>query len=95
LLPRLQSIDDLYALVLIAPTIAKHDYEPYRKVNRPLLVVAAEDDFATDADTVRRWFDELAAPKQLVATRRDNHFFRGHEAWLVETVHEFLDARWR
>ena len=95
LLPRVPSIDTLDALVLIAPTIAKHDFEPYVLVERPLLVIAPEDDFATDLSVVRDWYDRLAAPKQLVTTRLDNHFFRGHEAWLAETVHAFLDARWK
>jgi hypothetical protein len=30
-----------------------------------------------------------------VRTRRDNHFFRGHEPWLAETVFAFLSDRWR
>ena len=62
LLPRLQCVEELDALVLIAPTVAKHDYEPFRTVTRPLLVIAPEDDFATDAEELRRWFDRLAAP---------------------------------
>jgi alpha/beta superfamily hydrolase len=95
LLPRLRTLADLDALVLIAPTLAKHDYDPYRAVATPLLVIAPEDDFATDAGTVRAWFDGLAAPRQLVTTRRDNHFFRGHEDWLAQMVAAYLDARWR
>ena len=34
----------------------------------------------------RHWFGTLAMPRQLVRQRCDNHFFRGHEDWLVETV---------
>ena len=94
LLPRLRRVEELDALVLIAPTVAKHDYESFRTVTRPMLVIAPEDDFATDAGELRRWFDQLSAPRQLVPTRLDNHFFRGHERWLVETVLEFLGPRW-
>lgn len=84
---------DLAALVLIAPTVAKHNYDSFRAVARPLLVIASEDDFATDAQRVEDWFGTLAMPRQLVRRRCDNHFFRGHEDWLVETVLQFLDGR--
>jgi alpha/beta superfamily hydrolase len=95
LLPHVHSIDKLDSLVLIAPTVAKHDYESYKTVTRPLLVIAPEDDFATDSATVHQWFDQISAPKQIVTTCRDNHFFRGHESWLVQTIHTFLTARRR
>ena len=44
---------------------------------------------------LRRWFDSIPGPKQLIRPRLDSHFFRGHEAWLVETVSAFLDGQWR
>jgi alpha/beta superfamily hydrolase len=94
LLPRLGCLDALDALVLVAPTLSKHDYGPFRAVTRPLLVIAPEDDFATEVAAVRRWFEALHAPRQLVTTRLDDHFFRGHEGWLVQTVFAFLSARW-
>jgi alpha/beta superfamily hydrolase len=95
LLPRIESVESLAALVLIAPTVAKHDHAPFQAVRRPMLVIAPEDDFATETSVVRQWFDSLNAPRQLLTTRLDNHFFRGHEAWLVETIFTFLQARWR
>ena len=36
-------------LVLIAPTVAKHDYDSFSSVASPLLVVSSDDDFATGA----------------------------------------------
>jgi uncharacterized protein len=95
LLPHVNSIDTLNCLALIAPTVAKHDYDSYKSMTLPLLVIAPEDDFATDSATMRQWFDQISAPKQIVTTIRDNHFFRGHETWLVQTVLTFLDAQWR
>lgn len=90
LLPCIQPQEDLAALVLIAPTVAKHDYNHFRSVHRPMLVVASEDDFATDANRLEHWFDMLPMPRQLVREPRDNHFFRGDEEWLLETVFRFL-----
>ncbi len=81
------------ALVLVAPTVGTHDYEAFVGLARPLLVVASEGDFATDAGRLRAWFDRLTAPRLLVQERRDNHFFRAHEPWLVETVVSFLRSR--
>jgi alpha/beta superfamily hydrolase len=80
------------SLVLIAPTVGRHDYSAYAEVSRPLLVIASEDDFASDALELQRWFDGLAGPRRLIQGRLDNHFFRGHEAWLVDTVLAFLEG---
>jgi alpha/beta superfamily hydrolase len=94
LLPYVRPRGDLAALALVAPTLEKHDYDSFFSVTTPLLVVASEDDFATDAERLRAWFGALSMPRQLVRQRRDNHFFRGHEEWLAETVFRFLDGRW-
>ena len=83
------------ALILLAPTIAKHDYDAFRAVTNPKLVIASEDDFASDAGQLQSWFDALTPPKHLIHKRFDNHFFRGHEAWLADTVFEFLRDQWR
>jgi hypothetical protein len=39
---------------------------------------------------LREWFDRLPPQKELVQAPLDNHFFRGHEPWLVDTVFAFL-----
>jgi alpha/beta superfamily hydrolase len=95
LLPRVQLNVGSPALILLAPTIAKHDYDSYPAVPNPKLIVASEDDFASDAVRLQDWFDKLSAPKRLIQKRFDNHFFRGHEAWLAETVFDFLRDQWR
>ena len=94
LLPHLQLDVGSPALILLAPTIAKHEYDSYRAVKNPKLVIASEDDFASDAARLQSWFDELTPPKRLIQKRFDNHFFRGHEARLAETVFEFLRGQW-
>jgi hypothetical protein len=60
-----------------------------------MLVIASEDDFATDAGQLCDFVRGLAAPARLIRQRLDNHFFRGHEAWLAQTVFDFLDEQWR
>ena len=95
LLPHVRLPGARSAFILIAPTLGKHDYDSYRSVDAPALVIASEDDFAVDAGEVQRWFSRLAMPKRLLRQRLDNHFFRGHESWLVETVVGFLRSQWR
>jgi alpha/beta superfamily hydrolase len=90
LLPRVTVPGPLLARVLVAPTIGKHDYTPYAPLKTPTLVVASEDDFAAPLDGVRAWFSTLQAPARLVHKPLDNHFFRGHEPWLVQAVADFL-----
>jgi alpha/beta superfamily hydrolase len=90
LLPYVTAGEGPLARVLIAPTVARHDYTPYRALPEPMLVVASQEDFAAPADSLRRWFGTLAGPRRLVHLALDNHFFRGHESWLVQTVADFL-----
>jgi alpha/beta superfamily hydrolase len=78
------------AYVLIAPTIAKHDYAAFIGRNAPTQVITSEDDFASDTSRLRAWFDGLTGPRSLILRRFDNHFFRGHENWLADSVCEFL-----
>ena len=92
LLPQVRPKQDLNGIVLIAPTVAKHDYDTFHSVTSPLLVVASEDDFATDGARLDDWFNKLRMPGRLVRKHCDNHFFRGHEDWLTETVFQFLTA---
>ncbi len=95
LLPRVRPEEKPRALVLIAPTVTKHDFNSYHSVSSPLLVFASEDDFATDVQSLEKWFNTLAMPRQLIRRQCDNHFFRGHENWLLENISRFLDERER
>jgi alpha/beta superfamily hydrolase len=78
-------------LVLVAPTLGTHDYKAYSDLPNPILVIVDDGDFTGDAQRLRAWFDRLRSPRRLVTGRRDDHFFRGHEEWLAETVFPFLE----
>jgi alpha/beta superfamily hydrolase len=77
-------------IIAIAPTVGKHDYDGFRDISAPLLVVCSDDDFATDRQALDAWFVGLPMTRQLVREQCDNHFFRGHEEWLVESICRFL-----
>jgi alpha/beta superfamily hydrolase len=95
LLPHALSDETSPALVLIAPTLDKHDYSPYFSVNLPVLGIASEDDFATPAGRIREWFGRLPGPARLLLQKLDNHFFRGNEAWLAGVIGDFLEEQWK
>lgn len=81
--------------VLIAPPLGKHDYEAFVPLHHPILVIVSQDDFTLEGAGLQSWFDRLRAPKRLVQAPLDNHFFRGHERWLVDTVVAFLNHEGR
>jgi alpha/beta superfamily hydrolase len=93
LLPPLCRTEAPAAVVLIAPPLGKHDYTDFATVKSPLLAVVSTDDFTLEPARLRAWFDGLPDPKRLVQAAADNHFFRGHESWLVETVSAYLSEQ--
>lgn len=95
LLPSVCQTESSAALVLIAPALNKHDYTDFIAVKSPLLAIVSDNDFTMESARLRTWFDRLPAPKQLVQASLDNHFFRGHEPWLVETAAAFLQEHLR
>jgi alpha/beta superfamily hydrolase len=90
LLPWVRPPEPPAALVLITPPLNKHDHWEFTTGESPLLVIVSENDFTLEPARFRRWFDRLPAEKRLVQAPLDNHFFRGHEPWLVDTVSAFL-----
>ncbi len=95
LLPPLCRIESSAAVALIAPPLTKHDYSNFATVKSPLLAILSTDDFTLEQAHSHTWFDQLPEPKRLVQAAADNHFFRGHEPWLVETVSAFLSEHLR
>jgi alpha/beta superfamily hydrolase len=83
------------ALITIAPPLSKHDYSDFAAVQCPLLTIVSENDFTLEQHRLHAWFASLPEPKRLVQKTSDNHFFRGHEPWLVETAAAFLEEHLR
>lgn len=86
----LTTTSDVRSVTLVAPTISQHDYSHMNQIGLPKLVIASSDDFAVPADDLRKQFADWSDPKQLILEDVDNHFFRGHEAWLTDQVSTFL-----
>jgi alpha/beta superfamily hydrolase len=95
LLPWAIPTEGRLAVVLIAPTVGRHDLDSFVGLNHPKLVIAPEGDFATDAAELTAWFGRLAEPKELIRPTWDGHFFRQHEQDLTRLVGAFLEDTWR
>jgi uncharacterized protein len=78
------------SLVLIAPTVSKHDFSTLTTCSAPKLVITADNDFAYTCDELRSAFDTFAEPKRLVTLDTAEHFFKAVESTLVAAVAEFL-----
>jgi alpha/beta superfamily hydrolase len=57
-----------------------------------MLVVASDNDFACPIDALREWVKSDKGTTELVVMNKVEHFFRGHESAVVETVHRFLKS---
>ena len=86
--------DTATPLVLVAPTVGRHDYTAFETLPNRKFIIAPIDDFAADARLLREWFERMDSPKLLVQRRLDGHFFRGHEDWLVASVGAYLEDAW-
>ena len=79
------------ALALISPTLTHHDFGPLRAPTAPpLLVVYADDDFATPSDVTRGFLASLPRPPRSHAIPGGEHFFRGSERVVAGLVTDFF-----
>lgn len=78
------------AFVLISPNPGKHDFAALAHSEAPLLVIQSDNDSTCPAEAGAAWFDNLRQPKTRHVWSDGEHFFRGMEATLAESVGEFL-----
>lgn len=82
----------VWALILISPTVCQHDFSGLDSFSGPVLVVHGEDDFATPRPQLESWFKRLREPKQVCFVPGGEHFFRGCEDRVVDACAGFLDG---
>lgn len=73
-------------IVLLSPNPLRHDFSALRESTPPLLVVSSDNDFSCSLSDVKLWFDDLRAPKTFELMNTSEHFFRGQEREVCETV---------
>lgn len=86
----------LDAAICIAPTLDRHDLGSLAQSSIPKLAIAAEADFATRTESLHAELPNWKNTEVKLASDRDGHFFRGHEAWLCQGIalflQEFIDS---
>jgi hypothetical protein len=78
------------AMVLVAPTIARHDYVCAALPVIPALVVFGPGDFVTSEEELVAWARGLPGPTRLAFVAGGDHFFRGREDEVAATCRAFL-----
>jgi alpha/beta superfamily hydrolase len=76
-------------LVLISPTLTKHDYVSLGRQN-PLLVVHSENDFATPAAALTAWADALPSRPRMHCIIGGEHFFKSREVEVAAVAIQFI-----
>ncbi len=63
------------AIVLVAPTIAHHNYEAFDNTHLPTLIISGEGDFATGDEAMASWVASLAPQTRYEQIAQADHFF--------------------
>lgn len=66
-------------LILISPTIERHDFSPVIESLVPKLIIHGHDDFATPSAATEEWAAMLPAVWRVCGLAEGDHFFRGQE----------------
>ena len=80
------------AMILISPTITRHDFSSLQACGVPKFIVYGENDFATPRGQLNAWYSALSEPKSLQCVDGGDHFFRGQEQTVAGHCLEFLAA---
>lgn len=77
-------------LVMISPTLDRHDFSAAADRAMPKLVVYGDEDFATSRAAVERWVGSLRGPKTVKYVPGGEHFFKGREEVIAGACREFV-----
>ncbi|MCP4249946.1 MAG: hypothetical protein GY778_23130 [bacterium] len=78
------------AVILISPNPKQHAYEQLAGCPAPLLLIHSDNDFTCGAPEMIAWVKSIREPKTRIQLSAGEHFFRGHEEVVTDTVLEFL-----
>jgi alpha/beta superfamily hydrolase len=81
---------DARAVVLVSPNPARHDFDGLNLNTAPLLVIHSDNDFTCDVTDMTAWFQSVRDPKCREQIPAGEHFFKGREATVCDTVLSFL-----
>jgi len=83
-------VDRLAALAVISPTLTRHDFEPLKSTDAPVMAIYSDDDFATPAEVTRDWVGTLGPRARGHMLEGGEHFYRGQESCVVDLCSAFF-----
>lgn len=78
------------SLILITPTISRHDYTHFQNIDLATLIVHSDNDFATDLSQLKAWIETLPGPTSTRSFPGADHFFRAQESNVADACAEFV-----
>jgi len=76
---RVAAVDDrVQAMIGLGVPARLFDLETLQGSHKPKLFIHGTDDELAPYELARKWFEELPAPKSMVAVPGADHFFQGH-----------------
>jgi len=85
--------EDAAGIVLVSPTLSRHDFSPLTHCRVPKLIVYSNDDFATPAVVTQQWVSSLQDVAGAHCLTGGNHFFRGQEEAVARICGRFIAGR--
>jgi len=77
-------------LVAIAPPVDRYDYAAAIAAGKPVFIIHGEADELIPVKLVRRFYGQLAEPRELVVIEDADHMFDGKASILGEAVADLL-----
>ncbi|HLG65528.1 MAG TPA: alpha/beta fold hydrolase [Ktedonosporobacter sp.] len=76
---RVAAVDDrVQAMIGLGVPARMFDLETLQGCHKPKLFIHGTDDELAPYELARKWFEQLPAPKSMVAVPGADHFFQGH-----------------
>lgn len=88
-------MDDMAGLILLSPTLEKHDFSRIEPLSHrlPMLIVHSENDFATSIERYERWRAHEARRAESIRVDGADHFHIGREDELARSCIAFIERR--
>lgn len=84
--------DERVALVLgVAPPVDGYDFSPVKASAKPKFLVQGERDELCPLASMRRFYAQLAEPKELVVIDAADHLFDGHVTEVSDAIRDLLE----
>ena len=77
--------------IAISPPTTMFDFSYLSFASGPKLFIAGDADFLCEAYAIREMASRLTDPKKVVVIPGADHFFWGHENYLIKEVQDFME----